>query len=107
MFDPIPIKAPPKRILEADVEGAGKYYAKSRGFYVRKFSSPAKRSVPDDLFLKMGVCFFIEFKAPGKKATPSQLREHEKIRAQGFEVYVIDDIEACKRLIDFKDPEKC
>ena len=37
---------------------------------------------------------FVEFKAPGKKPTKLQAHTHEKLRKQGYEVYVIDSIEA-------------
>lgn len=35
---------------------------------------------------------FTEYKAPGKKPTAEQLREHERLRALGFTVNVIDHI---------------
>ena len=35
---------------------------------------------------------FIEFKAPGKKPTPLQAAWHDKLRALGFEVHVIDNV---------------
>ena len=55
-----------------------------------KFVSPARRSVPDRIVLLNGRAVFVEVKAPGKKATRLQLKEHEKIREQGFLVLVID-----------------
>ncbi len=61
-----------------------------------KFTSPGRRSVPDRLI----VCpctplelrpLFIEAKRPGQKATPSQAREHKKLRDCGATVFVADD----------------
>jgi hypothetical protein len=75
-------------------------YAKSLGFYVRKFVSPANRSVPDRLFISpSGVVFFIEFKRKGKKPTEDQAREHKEIQAHSVAVHVIDNVEDGKTLI--------
>lgn len=64
---------------------------KKRGGIAYKFTSPGRRSVPDRLVLwPEGVAEFVELKAPGCKPTPLQAREHEKLRALGFAVTVID-----------------
>lgn len=90
--------------LEKTVEKKVKDYANKKGFYVRKFVSPSQRSVPDDLFISpIGAVFFIEFKRKGKKATPKQLIEHEKIRANHGIVYVVDNVEDGKGIIDVYD----
>jgi len=41
---------------------------------------------------------FIEFKAPGKKPTPLQNAWHEKLRALGFTVHVIDNVSDFERI---------
>jgi hypothetical protein len=59
-----------------------------------KFTSPSRRSVPDRLcLLPGGKAIFVELKAPGKKPTEGQLREHKRLRALGFQVDVIDSKE--------------
>jgi len=64
---------------------------KGLGGFAYKFSSPNRRNVPDRLvLLPFRFCFFVECKATGKKATPAQLREHERLRRLGFPVYVVD-----------------
>jgi hypothetical protein len=40
-----------------------------------------------------------ELKAPGEKAKPHQLREHERMRAMGQRVEVIDSIEGVEELL--------
>lgn len=102
-FPPVPKKSTDK-ILEKDVEGPVCRYGRKLGLLVEKFTSPAKRSVPDDIFtvpVKSGVapCFFIEFKAPGKKPTEKQSMDHERRRSMGSLVYVIDDVELGKRVV--------
>ena len=88
-------------MLEKDIEGNVCRYAKKLGITAEKFTSPAKRSVPDRLLtFKGGAVAYIEFKATGKKATPKQSLDHDKRRAQGSLVYVIDDIKIGKSLVD-------
>lgn len=42
---------------------------------------------------------WVELKAPGQKAKPHQLREHERMRAMGQRVVVIDSIEGVEELL--------
>ncbi|MGE4775179.1 VRR-NUC domain-containing protein [Yersinia enterocolitica] len=64
---------------------------KKAGGIAYKFISPGRRSVPDRLvLLPGGKVIFVECKAPGEKPTAAQLREHEKLRALGFTVRVLD-----------------
>lgn len=54
-----------------------------------KFTSPGRRNVPDRLAVWPGsVMHFVELKAPGKKLTAAQEREHERLAAMGFLVLV-------------------
>jgi hypothetical protein len=43
---------------------------------------------------------WVELKAPGKKAEPHQEREHERMRAMGQHVVVLDSIEAVDQFIE-------
>lgn len=86
--------------LERDIEAAVVAHAKKLGMLVYKFTSPSRRSVPDRMLItKAGVVFFIEFKRKGEKPTASQEVEIAKIRAQGVQVNVVDNVEAGKRII--------
>jgi hypothetical protein len=68
-----------------------------------KFTSPGHAFVPDDIILAPIPEFlrpviaqyfrFAEFKRAGAKPTAAQTREHERLRAMGFNVEVIDSIE--------------
>ena len=88
-------------MLEKDVEDPVCRYARKFGVMAEKFTSPAKRSVPDRLMtFPRDHIVFIEFKAPGKKATDKQQRDHDRRRALGCTVYVCDDIEQGKQIID-------
>lgn len=87
-------------MLEKQVEVAVKEYARSKGCLAYKWVSPGHSFVPDGLFICKGNVWCIEFKAEGKKPTPGQLREHERIKAQGIHVYVVDNIKFGKEVID-------
>lgn len=117
---PLPLPKPKAlklevRPLEKEIEKKVCAYAIAKGFYVRKFVSPAHRSVPDryliapgrpddtvkDLITSLGCRLFkIEFKRPGEKATPNQEREHQELWGYGVAVYVIDDVANGKALVD-------
>ena len=88
-------------MLEKDIEKAVKRYAESKGWLTRKWTSPGHMFVPDQIFITpYGHVIFIEFKRKGAKPTPGQLREHEKLRNQGCIVYVIDNVNDGKVMVD-------
>ncbi len=95
-------------MLEKEIEAEVCKYAesKSKGIEQRKFKTPNRRNAPDRIFLlSPGLVFFIEFKRPGEKPNKGQLREHQRLRDLEFHVYVCDDIEAGKRIIDLWSPD--
>lgn len=76
-----------QRITERAKEHKGTAY---------KFTSPGRRSVPDRLIVCRCIPhelrpLFIEAKRPGHEATPSQKREHKKLRDRDATVFVADD----------------
>lgn len=78
-------------MLERDVEAYLVEKVRMAGGIAFKFTSPARRAVPDRLvLLPGGRVVFVECKRPGEKPTPAQSREHERIRALGFDVVVRD-----------------
>jgi hypothetical protein len=88
-------------MLERDIEKAVKRYAESKGWLTRKWTSPGHAFVPDQIFINpYGKVIFVEFKAEGKKPTTGQMREHERIRAQGCDVFVIDSVEKGREMVD-------
>lgn len=66
-----------------------------------KFVSPGCIGVPDRIVMlpdgKMG---FVEFKAPGKKPRPIQVRRIQQMRKMGFKVFVIDGVEQIGSVLD-------
>lgn len=51
--------------------------------YTRKFASPARRGVPDRIFVHQGRVLFLEVKRPGEKPTPLQEHEIGLLRSAG------------------------
>lgn len=104
------------KVRESQVESDGKARVKAAGGFSTKFKSPGARSRPDqiewygiepmrkEIEYKTG-CFLsarqvreilasaiqlTEYKAPKKEPSEAQLREHDRFRALGFTVNVID-----------------
>lgn len=87
--------------LEKVIEAKIVEFAKAHRILCYKFTSPARRSVPDRLLVMpngKGV-FFLEVKRLGQKPTAPQAIEIDKIRAQGTYVGVVDSVEEGKRVI--------
>lgn len=81
-------------ILERDVEKALVNRVKALGGMCEKFTSPGRRSVPDRIItMGGGRIIFVELKAPSKKPTENQSRDHKRRRELGCDVRVIDNIE--------------
>ena len=88
--------------LEKVIERKVCKVASERGILTYKFTSPARALVPDRLFLAPIPDFlqpiiaeyvrFVEFKRAGKKPTAIQAREHDRLRALGFTVDVVDSV---------------
>lgn len=93
-----------KKITEAQVEDDHRLAVKGEGGISYKFTSPARRSVPDrlDLYpippehreIVSRYVQFTELKKPGEVPTASQQREHDFLRAMGFFVQVVDERKA-------------
>lgn len=80
--------------LEKDVEAALVRRVKALGGLCEKFTSPGRRSVPDRIItMPNGQIIFVELKAPNKKPTDAQIKDHERRRALGCDVRVIDNKE--------------
>lgn len=88
-------------LRESDIEKYLVKRVKALSGEVRKVSWLGRSGAPDrlvmlpergDLLEWEAESFWIELKAPGKKAEPHQLREHERMRKMGQRVVVIDSL---------------
>jgi hypothetical protein len=88
-------------MLEKEIEAKVCEYAKQLNVLVYKFTSPNRMAVPDRLFIRPdGHVWFVEFKREGAKPTPAQEREHHRLRQHKVSVFVIDNVEEGKLMID-------
>lgn len=78
---------------EEEVRQYCKRELRKRGAAMRKLKWIGRKHAPDDVALLPRAHPLIEFKAPGKKPNKGQLREHERLRLAGFDVWVIDTFE--------------
>lgn len=86
------------------------------GGEVRKVQWIGRRGAPDRLVMlpartlsqsidcawcnPKGVAIWVELKAPGVKPEAYQLREHERMRAKGQRVEVVDSFEGVERVLE-------
>ena len=88
-------------MLEKQIEAKVCEYAKTKNVLVYKFTSPARAAVPDRMFIRPdGRIWFVEFKRQGAKPTEAQEREHHRLRQHKVNVFVIDNVEEGKTMID-------
>ena len=66
---------------------------KALGGEVRKVKWIGRHGAPDRVVMLPGLLMWVELKAPGEKAKPHQVREHERMRKMGQIVAVIDSME--------------
>lgn len=79
-------------MLETHVEVEVTLKAEKRGWFWRKLQWIGRRDAPDKFFAKGGRVVLIEFKRPGKAPRITQGHEHDRLRAAGVEVYVVDNV---------------
>ncbi len=81
-------------MLEKDIEKALCKRVKELGGLCEKFTSPGRRSVPDRLItLTSGKIVFVGVRNVGKQPTDARARDHERRRALGCDVRVINTME--------------
>lgn len=92
-------------IKERDVERYLVARVKMLGGEVRKVKWIGRRGAPDRLVMLpvddwgRNPTIWIEVKAPGEKAKPHQVREHDRMRAMGQVVFVVDSFTAVDKVL--------
>lgn len=86
---------------ESEIERYLVCQVKRAGGEVRKCTWPGRRGAPDRLvLLPGGVAIYVELKAPGKRPSALQVREHDRLRTLGQRVLVIDNMAGVSRLLE-------
>lgn len=103
-----------RKLLEKDVQKQCVDWARSRGYWARKFSSMTSTAEPDYLFAKqddrlgehgwversaLKLKFACEFKAPGKTSTEAQVEEQGNMRIAGWYVFECDSFDRFKQIV--------
>ena len=90
-------------ISEKDLERTfSGHLNRTKKVWVIKLLSTFVKGLPDRMVLcRGGYVGFAEIKTTGKKPTKIQTYIHEKLRALGFKVLVIDDLESRDSAIAF------
>ena len=78
-------------MLESELERKIVALCRSQQIATYKFVSPANRGVPDRIILCNGKAMFLELKQRGKKPTPLQLHEMDRLRETGCRVSWTDN----------------
>ena len=92
---------------ERDIEKYLSRRVKELGGECRKVQWIGRRGAPDRLVMlpadayvdDQHCCIWVELKAPGVKPEAYQVREHNRMRAMGQRVVVIDSIEGVEELL--------
>lgn len=90
-------------ISEKDLERTfSEHLNRTKKVWVIKLLSTFVKGLPDRMIIcRGGYVGFAEIKTTGKKPTKIQSYIHEKLRALGFTVFVIDDLESRDKAISF------
>lgn len=90
-------------ISEKDLERTfSEMLNRTKKVWVIKLLSTFVKGLPDRMVIcQGGYVGFAEIKTTGKKPTKIQTYIHEKLRALGFKVFVIDDLESRDAAISF------
>jgi len=93
---------------ESEIEEYLVQRVRALGGEVRKVKWIGRRGAPDRLVMMPDCCgsvghiwpsIWVELKAPGEKAKPHQVREHDRMRAMGQRVVVIDSVAGVEELL--------
>lgn len=91
--------------LESKIQKDCARIARRRGYWCRKFSSPANRSVPDHLFARWQYKdkFAVEFKRKDETSTEKQVDEQTLMREAGWDVYECDSVAKFVAVLDSRE----
>ncbi|HEY0200321.1 MAG TPA: VRR-NUC domain-containing protein [Burkholderiaceae bacterium] len=89
---------------EREVEALLVKRVQAAGGQAYKFTSPGRVGVPDRIvLLPWREPVFVEVKRKGMVPRPSQVREHQRMRAAGATVVVIDDAAGISALLEERE----
>lgn len=84
---------------ESDIEDYLARRVVANGGEIRKVRWIGRVGAPDRRVMLPGLCVWVELKATGEKLRKTQKREHDRMRAMGEEVVVIDSLKGVDLLL--------
>ena len=88
-------------MLEKEIERKLVKQTKAYDGMCLKFTSPSLTGVPDRIvLLPKGKVGFVEVKRPGERPRPIQVKRIEELRKLGFKVFVLDNKNDIKKILD-------
>lgn len=90
----------PDDAIESDYTSRAHEWAKMRGWFTFKVESPTMNGLPDRFYARRGVCIFIEWKKKGGPLRTQQKKRIKEMREHDITVYVLDDFEEFKRIME-------
>ena len=87
-------------MLESKIEKDSVKEAKNHGWFSFKVVSPNFRGAPDRAFIKNGHTVYIEYKQPGKKPTPLQVKVHQIFSEHGVKVHIATSVKETMEILN-------
>lgn len=81
-----------RAMRESDIETYLVKQVKAKGGECRKLKWIGRNGAPDRIVMLPGKVLWVELKAPGEKAKPHQVREHNRMRRMGQCVEIVDSL---------------
>ncbi len=89
----------PRKKKEVDIESKVCKRAIENGWEVYKFNCDNRVGVPDRLFIRYGVCMFIEFKKPKSDLREKQVEQRDILIQHGIPTFKCDNVELGYKLV--------
>ena len=90
---------------ERDIEKKTCKYASDKGWLNFKFVSPTSRGVPDRIYLKDGMIFFIEFKTRIGKLSKYQEHIIRRMQEKGARIYIVSTVQQGMLVVDHEQKQ--
>lgn len=90
---------PTRSKLESKIQSEGRDYAKIRGWLAIKVTTSSTNGWPDFYYLRRGRHVWVEWKKPDGTVDPHQIERHKEIVLHGGEIYVFDNLDDFKKVM--------
>jgi hypothetical protein len=84
--------------LESDLQSDIIDFAHVRGWFCEKIESRSGRAIMDLVGIRRGRTVWVEVKRDGEEPRPQQAKRARDMKAQGAEVYCVDNMEDARRI---------